>query len=185
MRRLINMTTLGAMTTLGVVTTLAVALTDCSGGGNVCVLSCERMKDCAEVGLAKINCDDPMFKQACDAVKKALAIDCSQAAAACSGEYKAESERTMSCALDSTTCGCPRNVCLESCKEQKDCAEDSLRDLDCTDAANKALCDALEPMEQKDCYAAGDAACTGAVKIAAAAIDACWPLDRTTCVCKP
>jgi hypothetical protein len=163
----------------------AVALAGCSGGGNPCVLSCERMKDCAEASLAKINCDDPMYKQVCDAVKKALAIDCSQAGgAACSGEYRAESERTMSCSLDPNTCICPRNICLESCKEQKDCAEDSLRDLDCTDAANKALCDALEPMEQKDCYAVSDAACTGAAKTAAEAIDACWPLDRSTCVCK-
>jgi len=165
--------------------TILTILAGCSGGGNACVQSCERMKDCAEANLAKINCNDPQFKPTCDAVRKALAIDCTQAGgAACSGEYQAESERTMRCALDPNTCICPRNICLEACKEQKDCAEDGLRDLDCTDAANLARCDALRPMEQKDCYAAGDAACTGALKTAAEAIDACFPLDYTSCTCK-
>jgi hypothetical protein len=163
---------------------LIAGLASC-GEGNVCVQACERMKDCARNNLAKLDCNDPQLKPACDAINKALAVDCSQASGvACQGDFKKESERTMSCDLDPTTCVCPRNICLEVCKDQKDCAEDSLRDLDCSDAENKAVCDALAPMAQKDCYAITDEACTGTLKAEAAALDACWPLDRTTCVCE-
>jgi hypothetical protein len=157
-----------------------IALAGC-GEGNVCKQACQRMKSCGEAKLATMNCDDPQLKAACDMVRKALAVDCSQATdAACTGEYRAQSERTVRCTLDPMTCVCPRNVCLEACRELKDCAEDSLRDLDC--AADKATCDALKQMEQKDCYAISDESCTGAAKTEAERIESCF-LDHTTCTC--
>jgi len=108
-------------------------------------------------------------------------VDCSQATdEACVGEYRQESERIVRCALDPMTCVCPRNVCLEACQELKDCAEDSLLDLDC--AANQATCDALKQMQQKDCYTISDDSCTGAAKTEAERIESCF-LDRTTCTC--
>lgn len=167
--------------------TILIALTfsaaGCDGGGDPCQQACEKQKACARPKLDALNCDDPQLKTACDAIRQALAVDCSQAAgAACTGDFRAMSERTLSCDMDPNTCTCPRNVCLDVCLDQKDCAESNLDGLDCSDAANKDVCDAQQPMAHKDCYAITDAQCTGTLKAAAEALDSCF-MDHDTCTC--
>ena len=160
---------------------LCLVLLVACGEANVCQRACEQMKSCGKARLADLDCDDPKYASACELIRQALAVDCSQATdQACTGDYRAESERTVKCDLDPNTCVCPRNVCLDACLEQKDCAEVSLNSLDCT--KNAATCDELKQMVNKDCYAFSDANCTGALKIAAEAIDSCY-LNHITCMC--
>lgn len=162
---------------------LCLGLLGACGESNVCQQACQRQKSCGEAQLAKLDCNDPQIAPVCDMARKALAVDCSQATdQACTGDFEAESRRTASCDLDPLTCTCPRNVCLEVCRDQKDCAESSLESIDCAASNNQQTCAELQQMLQKDCYAIADASCVGALKTEAEQIDGCF-LDHTTCTC--